>query len=158
MNASKEFIKNYTSNDKIKIEYHSNGKSSDYWCDSNLDFRNEICKLLVEYESLRPDELLRDIFRAEAEFCRESWGASPNVTILGKLLITETKEKYIEDYFLGKEESYDTQCAVSLGDAGEDILREIIQKIKVSNPQCIHGEFTMKKVVYFIEEYIDEYY
>jgi len=49
---------------------------------------------------------------------------------LGALLLKQTKDNYIEDYLIGKYESFNTECALSLGDVSQEILEEILNKMK----------------------------
>lgn len=153
-----EFIKNYNESDKHNIEFKSNEKEGDEWADINANFRDEISDLIFKEKVKAPDLLIKDMFRAEAVFSREIWGSSKYVSALGALLLKQTKEKYIEDYFLGKEESFDTQCAVSLGDIGQEILKEIVTNLKQNSIQLTQGDFEVADIIEYIESYIKEHY
>ena len=154
----------------MKISLLSNGKEGDEWRDLNCEFRQQVANaLLSEFHALNKDltqnqsfenlqlkgPLIKDLFRAEAAYCRETWGATSLVSELGVLLLKTTHERFIEDYFLGKEESFDTQSAISLGDVPRELIQLIIQQIKISGLQCNQGEFDMSDVLQFLQEFLD---
>lgn len=152
------FIKNYTPKDKENLDYSWNGKEGDSWRDENSEFRDKVSARILSKEIPIPEILLRDIFLAEAMFCRETWGSTFNVSKLGTLLLETTHEKYIEDYFIGKHQSFDTQCAVSLGDVSLETQKTILKAIRETGIQCKSDEFQMSDVVEYMEKYIAEHY
>jgi len=107
------FIIHYDGSEIGRIGFSSNGKDGDDWCDANAEYRNRVTACVLLYAIEVPGLLIKDLFRAAEEFCREVWGSTPNVTRLGKMLLEKTGEIYIEDYFLGREKSFGTQkCRV----------------------------------------------
>ncbi|NVK88848.1 MAG: hypothetical protein HWE13_12005 [Gammaproteobacteria bacterium] len=153
-----EFIKSYNAEQKVHIVVHSNNSDAEHWRDQNEAFRNQVIAAIMELEGAVKPELLRDIFRAEADFCGKIWGATESIGPLGKMLLMQTGADYIEDYFLGKEVSFDTQCAVSLGDVGRERLTTIVAELKASGAKCKQGEFTMDEVIEYIEGFLKEHY
>lgn len=156
MDNIEPFIIHYDGSEIGRIGFSSNGKGGDDWCDANAEFRNRVTASVLLDAIEVPGLLIKDLFRAEAEFCREVWGSTPNVTRLGKMLLEKTGETYIEDYFLGREESFDTQCAVSLGDVSLATIETIIRNIEASGIKCQQGEFEMSDVVGLLKEYVQE--
>ncbi|GAC12892.1 hypothetical protein [Aliiglaciecola lipolytica] len=146
------FIKNYSQSDVNRIMFSANGKEGK---DLNYHFRDQICKSVFKEGVKAPDLLIKDLFRAEAIYCREILGSSQNLAALGALLLTQSLSKYIEDYLIGKHESFDTQCAVSLGYVGADVLKEVLNELKNSDVEFSEADFTKQEAVEFIQNYYD---
>ena len=150
------FIKNYSESDQGNIAFSSNCKEGEEWEDKNHTFREKICDKIFKKNSMAPDLLLKDMFRAEARYSREIWGSSSYVSALGAMLLKQTRSKYIEDYLIGKHESFDTECAVSLGDVGAEMLGVILRDIRNSDTVFTEADFTKQEAIEFIQEYYDK--
>jgi hypothetical protein len=156
METIEDFIKNYSESDQGKIEFSPNNKEADDWKDINYSFREQICDKIFKQGVNVSDLLLKDIFRAEAIYSREIWGASQYLGVLGAALLKQTRCKYIEDYLIGKHESFDTECAVSLGDVGYEVIEEILIEMKSDNTEFYEANFTKQEAIEFIQEYYEK--
>jgi len=117
------FVQAYTVNDYEKVNFKWNGKHAEEFNDANLNFRQKILVFVCLYpnkvESL---ELLRDLFIEEAKCSKESWGVDEALFIIGENLLKIGKEKYIKEFCIGLNMSFDTYgCCSSMDLTGIDI-------------------------------------
>ena len=124
------FIKNYSEIQKTAIEFRWNGeKDDDKWNDENLEFRREIVESILRGDVIAPDVLVRDLFEIEAVFCREAFGAGQTLADLGDLLLNQTGARYIESYFAGKAQSFDTENTVIPYGVTKSKLESIVEEL-----------------------------
>lgn len=153
MDNIRKFINTYSGTEKERLSVNSNGKEGDDWQDVNAPFREQVCIQIIEKGITASSLLLKDLFRAEAEYSREVWGASPYLSALGKQLLQQTQAQYIEDYLIGKHESFDTDCAVSLGDVEAELLTLILAEMSSSNIEFTEASFTRAEAIEYLQDY-----
>lgn len=150
-----EFINNYSEDQRSKISFIWNGqKDYDKWGDHNFDFRREVLDLILDKKIKAPDILIRDLFTIEAEFAREAFGAGYILADLGDLLLNQTGCKYIEEYFNGKEQSFDTENTVVPYGVSKDKLEYIVSELNIK----LSTGYNMENIEYYIgyfEDYIE---
>lgn len=124
------FIRAYSSNDRAKIAFAWNGKEGEGWADGNAEFRTEIGLYLLEDTLRAPGELLRDLLLAEADFCRESYGATDLLADLGVLLLEQGGAAYVEAFFQAKQQSFDTDCSLTAYGISDEALQALVADLK----------------------------
>ncbi|MDC7222647.1 MAG: hypothetical protein PQJ60_02835, partial [Spirochaetales bacterium] len=91
-----QFIRNYTEEQKGKLEFKWNGKEGYHeWGDENFDFRRSVLDAILSRKISAPDILVKDLFEIEAVFARESHGADERLADLGDLLLNQTGSKFV---------------------------------------------------------------
>jgi hypothetical protein len=152
----KKFIESYSGDKKSKISFIWNGeKDYDKWGDNNFDFRRDVIDLILGNTVTAPDILVRDLFAIEAEFAREAQGAGDILADLGDLLLNQTGSKYVEDYFIGKGQSFDTENTVIPYGVSKEQLELIVSDIQAE----LDSGSTVENLEYYIgyfEDYIEE--
>ncbi|MEL7226517.1 MAG: hypothetical protein AAGL17_17200 [Cyanobacteria bacterium J06576_12] len=124
------FISAYTAADEARIAFRWVKLDSEELTDPNYDFRAEVAAVLLAGELKGPDELVRDIFLAEASLCKAVWAAGQQLTDLGTLLLAQTGAKYLDAFFEGKEQSFDTDCCVVCDNVPSHTLQRIVNELK----------------------------
>lgn len=104
------FVSNYKSKDASRICFAWNGKHADLFEDANGLFREGVKQYVLANIELAPLELVRDLFQAETSQSRESWGIGQGVAIFAERLLRKDPESFLEDYLIGKFQSFDASC------------------------------------------------
>jgi hypothetical protein len=150
-----EFINNYSDQNKAQIEFSWNGqKGYEEWGGDNLDFRRDVIDLVLSGNVVAPDVLVKDLFEIESIFSREAYGAGDILVELGDLLLNQAGAKYIEDYFNGKGQSFDTENTVIPYEVSKEKLESIVGELKAK----IDSKPKNQNLDYFIgyfEDYIE---
>ena len=150
-----DFIKNYSGTQKTEIAFRWNGeKDDDKWNDENLEFRREIIESILRGDVIAPDVLIRDLFEIEAVFCREAFGAGQTLADLGDLLLKQTGAKYIESYFAGKAQSFDTENTVIPYGVPKSKLESIVEELNELKVGGSRNE-DLDYYISYLEEHID---
>ncbi|MDZ4821097.1 MAG: hypothetical protein SGJ20_19200 [Planctomycetota bacterium] len=68
------FVAGYTSADECRICFAWNGKHAEEFDDANMNFRDAVYDFVLDDIEAVPIELVRDLFKAEAECSVEAWG------------------------------------------------------------------------------------
>jgi hypothetical protein len=151
-NVVEEFINNYSDQNKAQMEFKWNGqKGYEEGGDDNLDFRRDVIDLVLSGNVIAPDVLVKDLFEIESIFSREAYGAGDILAELGDLLLNQTGAKYIEDYFNGKGQSFDTENTVIPYGVSKEKLESIVYELK----DKIDRESKIQNLDYFIGYYED---
>jgi hypothetical protein len=125
-----DFINNYSEEQKLKIDFKWNGEK-DYkkWGDENLEVRREVIEYVLSENIVAPDILIKDLFEIEATFSREAYGAGDILADLGDLLLNQTGSKFVEVYFVGKGQSFDTENTVIPYGVSKEKLESIVKEL-----------------------------
>lgn len=128
------FISEYTSSDLDGISFSWNGKSGSELEDHNYEFRSKVIQIILGNNSSPSSELIRDLLLAEAYFSKEAWGATEALGPLGVLLLNQSREKHIDSFFEAKEQSFDTESALTCYEVSTDAITDIISSLEARIP------------------------
>lgn len=132
MDNIQEYIGNYVSND-MAIRFNWNGRHSNEFEDRNYQFRRLVIKQVLQQSDIAPLSLLRDLFRAETLFAKETWCVNRCVSALASLMLTRGKIKVIDDFIDGRYRSFDTYCECSRINISavlaEEIRAELLRRL-----------------------------
>lgn len=129
-----KFIDEYTTSELDRISFSWNGKSGGELEDNNYGFRSEVIKTILANKSSPSSELIRDLLLAEAYFSKEAWGATEALGPLGVLLLNQSREKHIDSFFEAKEQSFDTESALTCYEVSADAITDIISSLESRLP------------------------
>jgi hypothetical protein len=104
------FIKNYTEGDEPRIRFAWNGQHAEEFEDANVEFREAVNEAVLADLDAAPILLIRDLYRAETEYSAEAWCISGDVGRLGERLLRDPEDRFVEDYLIGKDQSFDAHA------------------------------------------------
>ena len=150
-----DFVNNYSEEEKSRIEFKWNGeKDYDKWGDDNMEFRRDVIDFIFSQNIVAPDILVKDLFEIESVFSREAYGAGETLADLGDLLLNQTGAKFIEEYFSGKSQSFDTESTVIPYGVSKEKLESIVSELNSK----VDSEPKIENLDYYIgyfEDYIE---
>ncbi len=107
----RQFVSNYTPADEPNIRFAWNGKHGDLFADDNYAFRKKVLDEVLKNLDSVDLALIRDLVRAETEFSKEAWAIDLRVSRLAQVLLTRGGVAYVEDYLIGRKQSFDAYLA-----------------------------------------------
>lgn len=132
MDNIEEYICNYASDD-TDILFNWNGKHSNEFEDRNYQFCRLVIVQVLQQSDIAPLSLLRDLFRAETLFAKETWCVNKCVSTLASLMLSRGKIKVIDDFIDGRYRSFDTYCECSRINISvalaEEIRAELLRRL-----------------------------
>ena len=100
MDEIDSFIRDYSTTDRARIVFASNGKLGPELIDANIQHRLAVCdRLRKKVASPASDELIRDLYDAETAWAKAAWCVRHDiVSFLASELLTREGEKNLRHY------------------------------------------------------------
>lgn len=130
MTEIRHFIANYRMADEPRIRFAWNGEHGEGFGDSNYSFRKEVLEAVLAEPDAASVRLIRDLYRAETEFSREAWCIDRRVGQLAEALLRRGGEEYIEDYLIGKMQSFDAFLASASFEIDHDLAQSLLDAVE----------------------------
>lgn len=122
----KSFVKNYTTDDFIKIKFDWNKKYGEGFEDKNLNFRTKICELIKKDFSYSSDKIIIDLFLELSKCAVESFGVYQGYHLFANELLERGGVNYLNFYTDGAMRSMDTFLSSSKLDLSKKRTLEIL--------------------------------
>ena len=130
------FVNNFNESDINRVAFAWNGKQAAEFIDTNLEFREEVTRYVLQHPAGVSVDLLRALFLAHAECSIEAGGAPLNFADLGALLLSYGGPDVVDDFATGFMATFDTYGACHGMSIDTLTLRNVIQYVA----EALEGE------------------
>ena len=128
------FISDYSPDDRSRITFSSNGEVGSKLVDKNAEHRRSVGKLIIESPTIASDELIRDLYDAETQHSKASFGVYHQfVQTLAQELLTrggvENLSCFLECVMRAQDSYMSSQCVTLDKLAAESAIAYIDEQI-----------------------------
>ncbi len=125
-----QFISEYSATEESKICFAWNGKHGELFADSNYEFRKGVLDEVMKNPEAIDLLIIRDIFRAETEFSKEAWSIDRRVSRLAEALLKRGGTLYLDDYLIGRSQSFDAYLACGDVKLDNELAQNLIKLVQ----------------------------